>query len=248
VNVRTPARSGSTGWRDWIGRIETKLLLTTIGVALAIAGFAGLAGEAREGDVGAVDRILLTAVRSPVDPNVLRGPRWVMEAVRDVTALGGFTVLTLVSVTAVTLLLIRRRWAQAAVFSGAVIFAQVLAEVTKRIVDRPRPAVVAHLDLVYSSSFPSGHALMSPVVYLTLAAILCVTSEPRRERAVLIGLAIALSAAIGVSRVFLGVHWPTDVLAGWILGALIALGASYVVRRVGGAAYRRHSLDPAAGT
>lgn len=215
-----------------ISRLETRVLIAWLGLACAVAGFTALAAEAREGDIGAVDRVLLLAMRSSADPALGAGPRWVMESARDITALGGFTVLSLISILAVILLVARSRGAQATVFAGAVILAQIAAEGIKSLVGRPRPQLVSHLDLVYSSSFPSGHAVMSPVVYLTLATVLAAGTAGRLERTILLGAAILLVAAIGVSRVYLGVHWPTDVLAGWILGTVIALTASLILRRV----------------
>ncbi|MFI4972976.1 MAG: phosphatase PAP2 family protein [Caulobacterales bacterium] len=212
-------------------RIEAQLLLGSLAIAAAIAGFAALAAEAREGDIGAVDRVLLLAFRLPGDVSIAIGPPWVEESARDITALGGFTVLALVSVFATVMLLLHGRRLQAVVFAVAVLFAQAASEVLKHLIARPRPILVSHLDLVYSASFPSGHAMMSPVVYLTLAAVLAAGSERRSVRVLLVGSAMLLAAAVGITRVYLGVHWPTDVLAGWILGAAIALAGSYALLR-----------------
>lgn len=99
--------------------------------------------------------------------------------------------------------------------------------------DRPRPDLVAQHDLVYASSFPSGHSVMAPVVYLTLAAIVATGSVRRAIKLTPVIGAAVLVLAIGVSRVYLGVHWPTDVLAGWTMGATIAWIATvalYVTR------------------
>jgi undecaprenyl-diphosphatase len=116
------------------------------------------------------------------------------------------------------------------VFVSVVAIAQVASEVTKRLIGRPRPSLVPHLDLALSSSFPSGHALMSPVVYLTLAMTLTGKPGSGPDRALILAGAVMLCAAIGISRVFLGVHWPSDVLGGWSLGAAIALAAGAVIR------------------
>jgi undecaprenyl-diphosphatase len=130
----------------------------------------------------------------------------------------------------VAILVMKRRRLQALIFAATVIAGQLLAEAVKLVADRPRPDLVTRLDLVYSSSFPSGHSTMAPVVYLTLAAILA-AGEPRRDVRVLIfTLAVAMTVAVGLSRVYLGVHWPTDVLAGWVLGAAIALVAVVALR------------------
>ncbi len=210
-------------------RVEARLLIGCIAITAALAGFAALTAEAREGDISAVDRVLLLMFRSPGDLSVQIGPRWVWESARDITALGGFTVLLLVAVFATALLLMHGRRRQALVFAAVVAMTQAASEILKLLIARPRPALVAHYDIVYSSSFPSGHAMMSPVVYLTLAAVLAAGASSRRVKVLLLGSAAALVAAIGVTRVYLGVHWPTDVLAGWALGSAIALAASYAL-------------------
>ena len=116
-------------------------------------------------------------------------------------------------------------------FAATVVLAQAASEVLKHLIDRPRPDLVPQHDLVYSSSFPSGHALMAPVVYLTLAVVLTAGEAPPAEMLWPL-CAAALVVAIGVSRVYLGVHWPTDVLGGWALGVGIAIIATIVLRRV----------------
>jgi undecaprenyl-diphosphatase len=205
--------------------IETRLLLAFLVIATGIAAFAALTDEVREGGLLGIDRTLLLVFRVPGHPDVPSGPLWVQEAARDVTALGGFTVLTLVSISATTLLWLDRRRLQAVVFALTVMLAQGLSQILKTWIDRPRPTLVHHLDLVYSSSFPSGHAMMAPVVYLTLTSVLVASPQRLGQKTLLIGVAIMLTAAIGVSRVYLGVHWPTDVLGGWCLGSVVALGA-----------------------
>lgn len=213
------------------GHIEARMLLAFLAIVLAVLGFAALAAEAREGDIFRIDRILLLAFRAPDHLDTPIGPRWVREAARDVTALGGFTVLTLISVCATSMLLVHRRRLQAAVFAGTVIAAQIAATLLKQTVDRARPDLVPHLDLVYSASFPSGHAMMAPVVYLTLAAVLAAGERPRAAKVLLLGGAGLVVVAVGISRVYLGVHWPTDVLGGWALGSAIALAAAIVLVR-----------------
>lgn len=216
-------------WRDVTRRLETRLLATWGAIACALAGFAALAAEAKEGDIGAVDRVILLMFRHHGALGTPIGPRWLQESARDITALGGFTVLTLVIVLAALLLVMNHRGRHAAVLVGAVVVSQVVSEIIKHVIDRPRPALVPHLDMVYSSSFPSGHAMMSPVVYLTLAAVVSTGLEPAGVRGARMTAAALLVVLIGVSRVYLGVHWPTDVLGGWILGSAIAAGASSIV-------------------
>ncbi len=204
-------------------RFEAKMLLGCVVGVIAISVFAALTAEVREGDFSAIDRVLLLAFRVPGHLDKAIGPRWVLESVRDITALGGFTVLALVSLCTTFMLVVHAKHRQAIVFLSAVVLSQAGSEVIKHLVDRARPAIVPHLDMVYSSSFPSGHAMMSPVVYLILASMLA-AREPRVALKIAwqVG-AITLVVGIGVSRVYLGVHWPTDVLAGWLLGSVVAL-------------------------
>ena len=180
--------------------------------------------------VSGLDRALLLAFRVPGHPELAAGSRWLQESARDITALGGFTVLTLVSGLALVVMLMRGRRREALVFAATVTLAQVLSVLLKDWIERPRPMLVSHLDLVYSSSFPSGHAMMSPAVYLTLAGIMASGARRPGEGALGIAVAALLVAAIGVSRVYLGVHWPSDVLGGWVLGGAIAAGATLVLR------------------
>lgn len=205
--------------------MEARLLMSLLGLLAMVWGFLALTDEVREGDTSRFDRTLLLAFRTPNDLSTPIGPRWLQESARDVTALGGFTVLTLVTAVAFAILMLLGRRTQAWILAGAVVLAQVLAEVIKALVHRPRPNLVPQHDLVYSTSFPSGHAVMSPVVYLTLAAIIAAGQPRVAIKTILVTGAAVLVVLIGVSRVYLGVHWPSDVLAGWTLGATIALAA-----------------------
>ena len=177
-------------WSDLAKLVETRVLLAFLALAPAIAAFAALTDEVREGGAVGIDRTLLLAFRVPGHLNIPIGPRWTQEAARDVTALGGVTVLTLVTLLATTMLLIHRRRRQALVFAASVLIAQALSTALKLWIERPRPTLVPHLDLVYASSFPSGHALMTPVVYLTLAGILAAGEQRRTEKLLLLGVAV----------------------------------------------------------
>jgi len=207
-----------------------RLLVAIVVFGAAIWGFLVLRSEVGEGETTAFDRTLILALRQTADPNLLRGPAWLHETARDMTALGGFTVLGLVTIAALAVLLVYGRRRQALVFGVAAVGAQALAEAVKHIVGRPRPAFVAHYDLIASSSFPSGHSMMAPAVYFTLAAIIAAGELRPAARALLMAGSVTLVLAIGVSRVYLGVHWPTDVIAGWTLGSAVALAAWLALR------------------
>lgn len=223
-----------------IRRIENRLLLTALAVAGALWAFLALAGEVREGETTGFDRDVLLWFRQPADLASPIGPLWLRETARDVTALGGYTLLTLICVAAVALLLMHGRRLQALVFAATVIAAQALTELIKVLVGRARPELAPHLDLVHSASFPSGHSTMAPVVYLTLAAVLAAGAPRRSVRIFLLAAATAVVVVVGVSRVYLGVHWPTDVLAGWTLGAGIAVAGSLALSK---AAPRKGAAD-----
>lgn len=203
----------------WIGRHE---LLLFVLLALAAGGgwaFAELADEVMEGETRDLDVAVLLALRNPADIGDPLGPRWMEETVRDFTALGGMGVLGLVTLAAVGFLLLERKWRAALFVAGAIGGGMVLSLALKHGFDRPRPDLVPHGSYVVTSSFPSGHSMMSAVAYLTLGALLARMQPRLAMKAYLILLSVLLTALVGVSRVYLGVHWPTDVLAGWAAGA-----------------------------
>ena len=206
-------------------RTEAKALVLWAGAAGLLWAFLNIAGEMGEGETAALDRRLLLALRTPGDPTSPIGPRWLQEAMRDLTALGGVTVLTLLTVTAVVTLLFHGKRRHALVMGATVVLAQISSEALKAFYDRPRPTLVPHGSFVYSSSFPSGHSTLAAATYLTLAAIVASLERTRQAKIFVFVLALLIVPAVGFSRVYLGVHWPSDVLAGWSLGALWALGA-----------------------
>jgi undecaprenyl-diphosphatase len=206
-------------------RLENRTLISLLAVSGAIWAFMSISGEVADNETLPIDRKLLLMLRTPGHPNDPLGPRSFEEAMRDVTALGGFTFLTLVTVIAVLALLFYGKRRQAIVLAATVLLAQACSEVLKELYGRPRPDLVPHGSYVYSHSFPSGHSMLSAVTFLTIAAVLA-TIEPRRRAKVFVfSVAILLTLAVGLSRVYLGVHWPTDVLGGWTLGAAWALAA-----------------------
>jgi undecaprenyl-diphosphatase len=213
------------GWRwlAWLGAHEAATLVALLCAAGGVWLFVELADDVLEGDTAAVDETLLLMLRTADDSTDPLGPTWVEELARDVTGLGGAAVLTILTLAAAGFLgLQRKRWLAlyvlAAVASGVIV-----STMLKLGFDRPRPDLVPHGQIVYTSSFPSGHSMLSAVVFLTLGALLARGQRNLRLRAYLIVLAVFLTAVVGVSRVYLGVHWPTDVLAGWTAGAAWAL-------------------------
>ena len=198
--------------------------MAAIGVAaLALFAFAKLGEEMGEGDTRAFDEYLLLALRSHDDPSDPIGPRWFEEMMRDFTALGGTGVLILITLVVVGFFSIMKKRDMALMMFGSVAIGMILSQALKWGYSRPRPDLVPALTQVSTLSFPSGHAMMSAVAYLTLGVLCARTSLPRIAKGYLLSVAIVLTLIIGISRVYLGVHWPTDVLAGWAGGAAWAI-------------------------
>ena len=208
----------------WSRTVRPKVLFILASFMAAVWLFLEVSEDVMEGEVQALDRALLLALRMPGDPATARGPLWLESVARDITALGSITVLGLV-ITAVTLFLLLASQRRLALFvllasSGGALLTLLL----KQIFSRPRPDLFMHGDVVVTASFPSGHAMISAVVYLTLGALLAKIVIRHTLKIYLMTVAVLLTGMIGLSRVYLGVHWPTDVLAGWVAGAGWALG------------------------
>lgn len=218
-------------WRNVFSK-ERALLLSLLLAAAALFAFLRLASEVGEGDTMAFDRSILLALRASADRAVPIGPHWLAEAMTDITAFGSTTGLLIVTAAALGYLLISGRPRTASFILVATGGGAAIGKLLKLAYGRPRPDLVPHLVDVTSASFPSGHAVDSAIVYLTLAALIARTVPDRAVRLYLLSTAILLTLTIGASRVYLGVHWPSDVVAGWSFGAAWALLCSTVYRRI----------------
>jgi undecaprenyl-diphosphatase len=211
----------------WLGfgrleRHELMWLFAGLLLSISLLGFVTLAGEVMEGDTQAFDTKILRALRDPSDLSKPIGPEWVEGALLDLTALGGPTVLGLVVTFVAGFLVLQTRYRTAIVVVLTSSGGDLLNAVMKHAFDRPRPTIVPHLRVAFSTSFPSGHAMESAIVYLTLAAILMRAAERRLTKAYILSIAVLLTALVGTSRVYLGVHYPTDVIGGWTVGFMWA--------------------------
>ena len=214
-----------------LDRQELTILVSGIAVVALLWGFGALASKVFDGETRQFDEWVLGALRRADDPSRLKGPPWLQMGADDITALGSPTVLGL-TVLAVTGYLVLHGLYR----NGLFIFVAsgggwVLNWLLKLLFNRTRPDVVPHLREVMSSSFPSGHALTSAAVYLTLGTLLMRIAEGRLAKYYCIAIAMCVTVLVGCSRVFLGVHYPTDVLAGWLIGMSWAL-LCWTVERV----------------
>lgn len=216
--------------RRLLDRAEFATLLALGLIAGGVWLFAELSDEVLEGSTASFDERVLLAFRTPEDLSDPVGPPWLEQIGRDFTALGGAAVLAIVVLAVTGFLLLRQQRRMAVFVLAAVISGVLLSALLKHWFARARPDLVSHGDVVYTASFPSGHSMMSAVVYLTLAALLARVQSRRRIKLYLLLVAASLTFAIGVSRVYLGVHWPTDVLAGWTAGATWALVCGVAAR------------------
>lgn len=209
---------------------EYPVALALLGIIFCIGClglvFIEITDEVLERESDPIDRALLMWLR-PSDP-----PRWVLELARDITALGSTVVLTMwVAVTALFLLFSGRVRSCAFVVAAAGT-GMLMSTGLKMIFNRERPDVIDHGLYVATASFPSGHAMLSAVVYLTLGALISELVRPAWQKLYIIAVAAFLTCIVGFSRLYLGVHWPTDVLAGWAAGAAWAIGSWGLARFV----------------
>lgn len=193
------------------------------------AGFAAFVWAVPTGRTQHLDRIGLLFWRAG-DLRPL-GPVKLLEWVRDLTAMGGTLLITLYTTLAVVALVWLRCRREAMLLALTVISGSLVNTLLKVVVGRPRPEIVPHLTEAGGASFPSGHSFNSASTYIALALAFAALSPRAGVRHTLIAGAVLLSLAIAWSRVWLGVHWPSDVMAGWLGGAAWAFTASAVLYR-----------------
>ncbi len=211
---------------------ERRVWLTALVAALVAYFLFELTGEVLEGETRAFDEGVLLMLRDPADPAMPRGPAWLTKMMVDITALGGVTVLTLLVTLVVVYLALRQKYRTALFVTASILGGWALSSAMKLGIARPRPEVVQHLVEVTDMSFPSGHAMLSAITYLTLGAMLSRLEERASLRYFFPLVAVVLTLIIGLSRIYLGVHYPTDVLGGWAAGMVWACGSWFVARRV----------------
>jgi len=203
-------------------KLPTTFILATI-IALAALALAVLAIAALDGGTRSFDEWLLRGLRETTDPAVPLGPRWFQEMVRDVSALGSTGILTLIVVIVTGYLLVIRSIDKALFLVAAVTLGTLLNRVLKLLIARPRPDIVPHATYVSNESFPSGHAANSAIVYLVLGLMLAALVQSPAAKRYVFAVCVFITTIVGLSRIYLGVHWPSDVIAGWLVGGIWAL-------------------------
>lgn len=200
---------------------ELHILAGVLGVTCALLAFASLAEEIGEGETQGFDRAVMLALRQPTDPGEPIGPNWLKLAARDFTSLGSHAVLATITLAVAGYLALNHMRGAALLVLTSVAGGMTLSAVLKLGLNRERPNLVPHVVEVYTASFPSGHAMLSAVTYLTLGALLTRVQPRWLVKAYVLALAVLITLLVGASRVYLGVHWPTDVLGA---GALVPGG------------------------
>ena len=226
IDSNRPAETLTLPPRGW--RITSRHAL--IAALVCWAAFAVVVVLVLSNRLSQFDSAGLQYFRSGPD-SVPRGPPALLEAVRDWTALGGVLLRNLFALIAIAALLLVRLRREATLLAATILSGWVVNTLIKVLVGRPRPTIVSHLAEAGGSSFPSGHSFNSAVVYMGIALALAALSARRWVRWTMIFGAATLTALIALSRVWLGVHYPSDVLAGWLGGMAWAFTASAVLYR-----------------
>ncbi|MGA1875696.1 MAG: phosphatase PAP2 family protein [bacterium] len=196
-------------------------LIFLLALITALSGlwiFIRLTGQVLKGKTQLFDERIVRSLREPDAPELPIGPWWLPEMARDLTALGSHTLLALITILASGFLYLEKKHHSMWLIITATSSGLLLNILLKVFFGRRRPSVVPPLSWVTMPGFPSGHAMLSVIVYLSLGFLLARSRPSGKTKIYIFGMALLLSFLVGLSRVYLGVHYPTDVAAGWIGG------------------------------
>ena len=210
--------------------LEIRVLLIWFSIIGALWAFLALGDEIGEGGTRALDQQLISPLRTSINGGEAIGPPWFQDSMRDVTALGGVTFLALMTIVVVLSLFFHRKRREGIIVAMTAISAQTSIELFKFLYARPRPDPVQPPLHAYTASFPSGHTAESTAIFLTVATVIATFEAKDNTKILAYTVATFAILAIGFSRVYLGMHWPTDVLGGWVLGTAWALAAWTALR------------------
>ena len=237
-------------WISWLdslrqklvraGLLETAVLVSLLVIGGSLWGFSELTTLVLDGGRAKFDETLLLALRESGHPDIPRGPAWLPQVMKDITALGGPAILTLLSLSVVGFLLLEGKGRIALLVAASVLGGLLLSAALKHGFHRPRPGIVPHLTTETTTSFPSGHSMLSAVTYLTLGTLLARHYLDHRLKIFFLAAAVGIAFLVGLSRVYLGVHYPTDVLGGWCAGVAWALCCNLIARQL----QRRGKVEP----
>jgi undecaprenyl-diphosphatase len=199
-------------------KIEAEILIPFFIVIVCLLLFIFIANLVQLGKTKSFDDWILLSLRDSKNINQPVGPEWLEIAMINITALGSTAVITLITIIVAGYLVFQKNYIYVFVILLATIGGALMILLLKNFFGRERPEVVPHLIYAFSFSFPSGHSMMSAVVYLTQASLVSKIQESKSLKIYILTVAIILTVLIGISRIYLGVHYPTDVLAGWALG------------------------------
>lgn len=219
-----------------LARAEIAPLSALLVLMIGVLAFIEIADDMSEADGQRFDQAVLAMMR-PVadDPGRPWGPWWLHEAAADITSLGGISVLGLFALIAIGFLVMQRKRLSALLLIVGLAGGVVLSEGLKAVFERERPPLEYQTVETLNASFPSGHALLSTVFYLTLGVMLTRAFSQRRLKAYALGVGVTVALLVGVTRIYLGAHWTTDVVAGWCVGAAWAMAlwlVAYAAQRV----------------
>ena len=220
----TTAQTVAFARRAWrFARSEIAAVTALFVVALGVFTFAELADDMANTEGQAFDAAVLAAMRPNADPSNALGPWWLEEAAADLTSLGGIAVLSLFATVVIVFLFMQRKRLSALLLLIGLGGGVALSEGLKAVFERDRPPQIYQAVDTINASFPSGHALLSAVFYLSIAVMLTRAFPERHFKVFILGVGMLLTLIVGATRVYLGAHWATDVLAGWSVGAAWAM-------------------------